>query len=235
MSVKFKNLPANNLNNIKIFKVKYKINKIKNFHDDSDEHPNTYDETEKIINIQKINSSFFWSEQGQYGCNCNNSFIPVVFEKGENITWEQNCYYTPIFHNGITITGPTQFKCLNPGLYKISYKIDVYIKNSYQKKKYTDVVLLLTLNGNQINGSTTLNSFPRLGHIYSMSSSVLVKVTKNDIISLLFYSDISKNGNCYIGNPSFLSKLKLPNGHNISETTASLLFIKLSNSDENNL
>jgi len=232
MSDKLKNLPANNLNNIKIFKIKYKINKIINFHEKTNEQNKIENESE---NIQNINFSFFWSEQKQCGSNSDNSFISVVFEKGKDIRWEQLCYTKPIFYNKITEIGPTEFKCLYGGLYKITYKIDVYIKNSYLKKKYTDVILLLTLNGYQVKDSIILNNFPRLGHIYSISSSVLVNIKKNDIISLLFYSDISKNDNCYIGNSSSFSKLKLPNGYNISETTASLLFFKLSNFEENKL
>ena len=134
---------------------------------------------------------------------------------------------TPVFHCGVTLVGPTQFKCLYSGFYTINYKVDIYIKNSCQGKNYTDIVLLLTLNGNQINGSQILNSLPRKGNIFSLTTTVLVKINKNDIIGLLFYSDSSKNGNCHIGYPLLLSKIKLPNGSNIIESTASILFTKL--------
>ena len=179
----------------------------------------------------QVYSTFFWSEQGQYGSICNNTFNPIIFEKGPigNNIWELSNYKTPLFHSGVTLVGPTQFKCLCPGFYTITYKVDIYIKNSCQGKNYTDIILVLTLNGNQINGSQILNSLPKKGNIFSLTTTVLVKINKNDIIGLLFYSDSSKNGNCHIGYPSFISNLKLPNGSSVNETTASILFTKLLN------
>jgi hypothetical protein len=87
-----------------------------------------------------------------------------------------------------------------------------------------DLNELLTKNGNEIQGSSTLVEAPESNHIYTISNTVLVDLSSNDIISLLFWSaDIGS----HIGDPTFL-KGKLPNGNTPTESTASIVFTKIS-------
>jgi hypothetical protein len=65
---------------------------------------------------------------------------------------------------------------------------------------------------------------PETNHIYTISNTVLVDLSLNDNISLLFWSgDIGSR----IGDPSFLKGI-LPNGSKPSESTASIVFTKIS-------
>jgi hypothetical protein len=90
----------------------------------------------------------------------------------------------------------------------------------------TDGATVLTKNGIEIPGSATLVEAPESNHIYTISNTVLVNLALNDRISLLFWAgDIGT----HIGDPSQLTG-KLPNGNNVKEATASIVFTKLTSS-----
>jgi hypothetical protein len=64
---------------------------------------------------------------------------------------------------------------------------------------------------------------PETNHIYNISNTVLVDLSLNDQISLLFWSgDIGS----HIGDPLYLTG-KLPNGKTPTESTASIVFTKI--------
>ena len=110
------------------------------------------------------------------------------------------------------------------GFYLLTYKIDVRSGGNLVPGSNTDCATVLTKNGNEINGSSTLVEAPESNHIYTISNTVLVNLSVNDQISLLFWSgDIGSR----IGDPFYL-KGKLPNGSTPKESTASIVFTKIS-------
>jgi hypothetical protein len=90
---------------------------------------------------------------------------------------------------------------------------------------------VLTLNGNQINGSGTLVEAPETNHIYTISNTVLVNIALKDVISLLFWTDDTNNGatGCHVGNPAtIIPTVLLPNGTAPVEATASIVITRIS-------
>jgi hypothetical protein len=123
-----------------------------------------------------------------------------------------------------SFTYPTAFVVPSSGFYLLTYKIDVRSGGNLLPGSNTDCATVLTRNGNEINGSSTLVEAPETNHIYTISNTILVDLSLNDHISLLFWSgDIGSR----IGDPSFLTG-KLPNGSKPSESTASIVFTKIS-------
>jgi hypothetical protein len=119
---------------------------------------------------------------------------------------------------------PTAFVVPSSGFYLLTYKIDVRSGGNLIPGNNSDCATVLTRNGNEISGSSTLVEAPETNHIYTISNSILVNLSLNDHISLLFWSgDIGS----HIGDPSNLTG-KLPNGSTPKESTASIVFTKIS-------
>jgi hypothetical protein len=118
----------------------------------------------------------------------------------------------------------TNFIVPSNGFYLLTYKVDVR-SGGGQLPLFTDCATVLTKNGTQIPGSTTVVEAPETGHIYTISNTVLVNLITNDSISLLFWSS---DANTHIGDPSFITGT-LPIGNGIpTESTASIVFTKIS-------
>ena len=121
-------------------------------------------------------------------------------------------------------SNPTNFIVPSNGFYLLTYKLDVR-SGGNQTPNYTDCATVLIRNGAQIPGSTTLVEAPEAGHIYTISNTVLVNLSTNDSISLLFWSN---DLGSHIGDPGYLTG-KLPvSGIVPTEATASIVFTKIS-------
>ena len=105
----------------------------------------------------------------------------------------------------------------------LTYKLDVRSGGGSLPISSTDGATVLTRNGNEIPGSSTLVEAPESNHIYTISNTVLVDLSLNDKISLLFWSG---DAGSRIGDPSNLKGL-LPNGNQVKEATASIVFTKI--------
>jgi hypothetical protein len=166
-----------------------------------------------------ISSIFVWSKLLQTSRNVS-YFQYVQFEQ------------PPIGPTGsgwTTITDPsynytTAFVVPTNGFYLLTYKLDVRSGGNNLPTSNTDCVTVLTVNGNQIPGSTTLVEAPQENHIYTISNTVLVKLNNGDHISLLFWST---DKGTYIGDPTYVKGI-LPNGTIPEEATASIVFTKIS-------
>ena len=121
-------------------------------------------------------------------------------------------------------TQPTTFITPSTGYYLLTYKLDIRSGGSQSPSTRTNCATVLTRNGVQINGSTTLVEAPESNHIYTISNTVLASLTVGDRISLLFWA--SDQGT-RIGDPTFITGL-LPNNTIPTESTASLVFTKIS-------
>ena len=106
----------------------------------------------------------------------------------------------------------------------LTYKLDVRSGGGTTPSSNTDCSTTLTQNGVVINGSVTLVEAPEQNHIYTISNTVLALLVQGDAISLLFWSN---DINTHIGDPSFITG-KLPSGLVPHESTASLVFTKIS-------
>ena len=121
-------------------------------------------------------------------------------------------------------TNPTNFITPNNGWYLLTYKLDVRSGGNSSPTSNTDCSTVLTKNGVQIDGSTTLVEAPESNHIYTISNTVLVYLVTGDSIALMFWSG---DAGTHIGDPSFV-KGKLPSGVVPTEATASIVFTKIS-------
>jgi hypothetical protein len=122
----------------------------------------------------------------------------------------------------IGYTNSTGFIVPTSGWYLVSYKLDIR-SGGTNTTINSDCSAVLTQNGTQITGSTTLIEAPEAGHIYSISNNVLVNLVLGDEISLLFWSN---DLNTQIGDPTYITGL-LPNSTVPTETTASIVFTKI--------
>jgi hypothetical protein len=109
------------------------------------------------------------------------------------------------------------------GFYLLTYKLDVRSGSGSIPISSTDAATVLTRNGNEIPGSSTLVEAPETNHVYTISNTVLVDLSVNDEISLLFWSG---DTGTRIGDPSKLTGI-LPNGTIVNEATASIVFTKI--------
>jgi hypothetical protein len=167
-----------------------------------------------------ISSIFVWSDLSQNHTSIT-TFQYVYFENVP--TGPAGSGWTTI--TDPSFTHPTAFVVPSSGFYLLTYKIDVRSGGNLVPGSNSDCATVLTKNGNEINGSATLVEAPETNHIYTISNTVLVDLSFNDRISLLFWSgDIGS----HIGDPSFLTG-KLPNGNIPKESTASIVFSKISN------
>jgi hypothetical protein len=119
---------------------------------------------------------------------------------------------------------PTGFVVPTNGYYLLTYKIDVRSGGNQLPLTSSDCATVLTRNGNEIQGSSTLVEAPETNHIYTISNTILVDLSLNDTISLLFWS---ADLNSRIGDPTLLKGI-LPNGSTPHEATASIVFTKIS-------
>jgi hypothetical protein len=120
-------------------------------------------------------------------------------------------------------TQPTGFIVPSNGFYLLTYKLDVR-SGGNNTPNNTNCCSLLTKNGVEIPGSATLVEAPETNHIYTISNTVLTSLITGDIVSLLYWSD---DQNTHVGDPSYI-KGKLPSGLIPSESTASIVFTKIS-------
>jgi hypothetical protein len=123
-----------------------------------------------------------------------------------------------------TYSAPTNFIVPSNGYYLLTYKVDVRSGGNSSPTSNTDCSVVLTRNGNEMDGSTTLVEAPESNHIYTISNTVLVNLTVGDSIALLFWS---RDLGTHIGDPAFVIGL-LPNGNVPNEATASIVFTKIS-------
>ncbi len=165
-----------------------------------------------------ISSIFVWSSLQQLN-RSNTNFQYVEFEK------------TPIGPNGFgwinnsrpTYTYSTDFIVPTSGYYLMTYKLDVRSGGGSSPSSSTNCATVLTRNGLEIEGSTTLVEAPESNHIYTISNTILALLDINDNVSLLFWSeDIGTK----IGDPTFLTGI-LPNGTTANEATASIVFTRI--------
>ena len=165
-----------------------------------------------------ISSIFVWSGMSQLNRNVS-LFQYITFENPligpVGSGWSSS--------TESTYSAPTTFIVPSSGFYLLTYKIDVR-SGGGQSPSNTDCVTVLTRNGVEIDGSATLVEAPETNHIYTISNTVLSSLTVGDRISLLFWSD---DLGTKIGDPSFITGL-LPNGTIPKESTASIVFTKIS-------
>jgi hypothetical protein len=165
-----------------------------------------------------MSSIFVWSNISQNNID-KTKFQYVTFE---------NSPIGPVGSGWTTNIDPsysdtTAFIVPVSGFYLLTYKLDVRSGSGSIPISSTDGATVLTRNGNEIPGSSTLVEAPESNHVYTISNTVLVDLSINDEISLLFWSgDIGTR----IGDPSKLTGI-LPNGTNVNEATASIVFTKI--------
>lgn len=173
---------------------------------DSEDSLNYSDDSE--ASEQSCNDYLFaWSNMIQLNKNIT-LFQNVLFE---NLPMSYNNNWTYLYDNSYI----KSFVCPTNGLYKITYKIDVC--------PLSIAVTVITINNNEVNGSSSLIKAPNTEHIYTMSNSVIVYLHQDDFISLMFWSD---NIGTKIGEPSLINGF-LPNNIIPKETTATIDFIKI--------
>ena len=167
-----------------------------------------------------ISSIYVWSNVIQNNIN-NTKFQYITFENAP--IGPTGSGWTSTTQSGYT--NPTNFIVPNNGWYLLTYKIDVRSGSGSAPSSSTDCATVLTKNGVQISGSTTLVEAPETNHIYTISNTVLANLLLGDSIALLFWSgDIGS----HLGDPSFI-KGQLPVGSIVpSEATASIVFTKIS-------
>ena len=121
-------------------------------------------------------------------------------------------------------SNPTNFIVPISGVYYLTYKIDVFSKledvNPTETAYYASV---LTQNGTQINGSTSIISSIRNNLNLLLTNSVLVNLNMGDSISLLFWSDYIDS---QIGDPTALTGQIAP-GVVPNEATASIVIMRV--------
>jgi hypothetical protein len=167
-----------------------------------------------------ISSIFVYSDMSQNNLNIVNfqyvTFnIPPIGPIGSGWT----TFTQPLYSN------PTNFIVPSIGYYLLTYKLDVRSGGGQSPNSNTNCATVLTKNGIQIPGSTTLVEAPETNHIYTISNTVLVNLLLGDSIALLFWSnDIGSR----IGDSGQLTG-KLPVGLIVpTEATASIVFTKIS-------
>lgn len=123
-------------------------------------------------------------------------------------------------------TSPTNFIVPTNGYYLVTYKLDVRSGVGSLPVSNSDAATVLTRNGIQISGSTTLVEAPESNHVYTISNTILVDFFAGDSISLMFWSSDSGTR---IGDPTYISGT-LPGSSVVpTEATASIVFLKISN------
>jgi len=168
-------------------------------------------------NNTAISSVFTWSSILQTNLNVS-TFQYVTFE---------NPLICPPLSEWSTIseigyTSPTTFIIPATGYYFITYKLDIKSGASNQPS-FSNSAAVLTNNGIEISGSTTLVEAPEANHIYTISNTVLCNLVINDHVSLLFWSnDIDAK----IGEPTTITGL-LPSNLVPSEAVASIVFSRI--------
>ena len=151
-----------------------------------------------------ISSIFVWSDLSQNNVNVS-KFQYVYFENSPigpaGAGW--STFTDPSF------AYPTAFIVPVSGFYLLTYKLDVRSGGGSLPLSSTDGSTVLTRNGNEIPGSSTLVEAPETNHIYTISNTVLVDLSFNDKISLLFWSGDAVTR---IGDPSnlHLFSFKMP-------------------------
>jgi hypothetical protein len=121
-----------------------------------------------------------------------------------------------------TYSAPTNFIVPTDGVYLLTYKLDV--RSGRGEVSHNDSATVLTRNGVEIPGSSTLVEAPVENHVYTISNTVLCDLSGNDSVSLMFWSN---NIGSRIGDPTFL-KGTLPSGVIPTEATASIVFTRIS-------
>jgi hypothetical protein len=166
-----------------------------------------------------ISSIFVWSNIKQNNMN-NSNFQYVTFENSP--IGPSGSGWTSAIEFGYS--EPTNFIAPSDGYYLLTYKLDVMSGGGSSPTSSTNCATVLTQNGVQINGSTTLVKAPETNHIYTISNTVLVDLSASDSVSLLFWSgDIGT----HIGEPSLVTGI-LPSGQVPTEATASIVFTRIS-------
>lgn len=175
---------------------------------------------------------------GQTGAPGNNTTMSSVFswssilQKNLNVTYFQyvtfeNPLIGPLLSGWSTITeigytSPTTFIVPMTGYYLITYKLDIRSGASNQPS-FSNSATVLTNNGIEISGSTTLVEAPEANHIYTISNTVLCNLTIQDHVSLLFWSD---DIDAQIGEPATITGL-LPSNLVPNEAVASIVFSRI--------
>ena len=167
-----------------------------------------------------LNSIFSWSGVVQTNISTTN-FQYVTFEKP---------LIGPIGSGWITLKSigyidPTIFVVPTSGYYLLTYKMDIMSGNNTSLTINSNSVAVVTLNGVEIPGSTSLVEAPETNHIYTISNTVLAQLNTGDLVSLLFWSPYVGT---QIGDPSLVTGI-LPNGSVPNEATASISITKISN------
>jgi hypothetical protein len=164
-----------------------------------------------------VSSIFCWSHIIQPNINTT-YFQYIVFEQPLVCPLESG--WTTAISPGYTY--PTIFIVPNSGYYLLTYKLDI-CSNTITN---TQSAAVLTLNGIQINGSTTLVEAFETTHTCTITNTILVKLNTDDNVSLLFWSSYIGT---QIGSSSTSLTGLLPNNTTPNQATATLTITKISN------
>jgi hypothetical protein len=168
-----------------------------------------------------ITSIFVWSALRQNNLD-NSKFQYVTFENAP--IGPSGSGWTTSTQTGYS--APTNFIVPTNGYYLVTYKLDVRSGPGSSPNNNTDGATVLTRNGVQISGSTTLVEAPESNHVYTISNSVLANFFAGDSISLMFWST---DAGTHVGDPGNITGI-LPVGSIVpTEATASIVFLRISN------
>ena len=157
-------------------------------------------------------SRFAWSNKIQNNQNIT-LFQYVEFESGPvGNGWKTE--------SEVGYSDVTTFIVPADGTYILTYKLDVKSGGGVVFPP-TDISTVLTMNGVEVPGSCALVEGQ---DIYTISNAVLVKFSKGDRVSLLFWSS---DPDTQLGDPSLVTGI-LPSDEIPTEATACIVFTRLS-------